>query len=571
VSDSSSSKDPPPQREPRQLTLLGPPAPPPPSPPEDAQSQEPPPRRPALARGDVVAGRYRIDGRIGCGGMASVFLAHHVEIEAAVAIKVLDPELAALRGTADRFLLEAKASSLVHHPNVVAISDYGRLDEGLPYIVMEYLVGEDLEDVLRRTGPMPWSRVRGIALQVCAALQAAHDVGVIHRDVKLQNCFCQAGTGGQDFIKVLDFGIAKVTEDLLADRRALARTTEGIVVGTPDYMAPEQGRRGTIDHRADIYSLGVVLFHLVSGRLPFTAKHPIEQMAQHIYEEPPAPSEIRPGIDPRVDALILRALEKNPEDRFASMSEFADAIERLETTSTAVIAVRSDPPPPLRRGRAWAMLGGSALLALLAVVWATRSPEVAVSLPRPRDVPVPLAQSEVEPPEAPTVAAPLPEAAVAAPMEHVEDAAQEVVVPVETIGPMPAPTLVVEPTSSIEGSIDGSIEGQTLQDVLRRFDDDDADELVVPEPAELVSEPSRPRSRAKSKASKTRAKAKRRSLPKASEAPAPETSPHDAASRPKPEPSASDTAPSGTTTPRVQKPDAGSPFRPVDPLKNPYD
>jgi serine/threonine protein kinase len=548
MSDGSTPGPKPDRREPRQLTLLGPPARPPPDPPKEARAPDggadeaggEPQRVPALARGDVVAGRYRIDSRIGIGGMASVFLAHHVEIEAAVAIKVLDPELAALRGTADRFLLEAKASSLVHHPNVVAISDFGRLDDGLPYIVMEYLVGEDLEEVMRRTGAMPWSRVRGIALQVCAALQAAHDVGVVHRDVKLQNCFRQTGSGGLDFIKVLDFGIAKVTEDVLADRRALARTTEGIVVGTPDYMAPEQGRRGTVDHRADIYSLGVVLYHLVTGRLPFTATHPVEQMAQHIYEEPPPPSELRPGIDPRVEKLILRALKKSPDDRFASMRDFADAIERVDTGSTAVLAVPSDPPPQRRSGRAWAMLGSAALVAIAAVVWASRGADVNVALER-LEVP-----SEVEPIAA--VAAP---ARVATPVElpvqraiapEPESAPEVELIEPERMSAVPAATVVTEPAAP-------QLEAAGLGSALRRWAHEDD-----PPPPPRASK------------RRTRSRAKPRSVEAVPPSPAQEPS-----ELPAPPPVAKP-LPARQSTP-TKTPDAtsGNPFRPVDALKNPYD
>lgn len=501
-------------------------------------------RTPALARGDLVADRYRVDQRIGCGGMASVYLAHHVEIEAAVAIKVLDPELAAMRGTAERFLLEAKASSIVHHPNVVAISDFGRLDDGLPYIVMEYLVGEDLEDVLRRTGPMPWSRVRAIALQVCAALQAAHDVGVIHRDVKLQNCFRQAGSGGQDFIKVLDFGIAKVTEDVLADRRALARTTEGIVVGTPDYMAPEQGRRGTVDHRADIYSLGVVLFHLVTGRLPFTAQHPVEQMAQHIYEAPPVPSELRPDLDPRVDAVILRALEKNPDDRYASMQELAEAIERIETSSTAVLAVSSQPSAPIRARRAGAMLGGAALVALLAVLWAARDGEPG---PPPPPAPIPSAPAPAPAPtlieaEAPVqVAAPAVELPVATTITPSQ--ATSITVPEAA-----APVLVLEPAP---------LEATSLRAVLQRLgvtDDDDVAEVEEP-------------------ASETKRATRRRAKARARHAELPEPPQVSKPTRPAklPPPSEAPSRASPPTPSRAPEKPASDPFRPVDPLKNPYD
>lgn len=291
-----------------------------------------------LPLGMLVNGRYRIERVLGAGGMATVYLARHTEIGARLAIKVLHRSLAENTSAAEHFLNEARGVSRIQHPHVVAVSDYGKLDDGVPYMVMEYLNGEDLESILTRDGPLPWSRVRTIARQICEALGAAHLQGVVHRDVKPQNCLRQEHAQFGDFIKVLDFGIAQVGEDAQLSSSRWARTPRSIV-GTPEYMAPEVGAGGEVDHRADVYSLGVTLFSLLTGRLPFESKDAWEQIEQHQTVDPPAPSAVAPPevlIDPRVDALVLRAMAKKPSDRYPSMASFAEAIDAIPAQPIAV-------------------------------------------------------------------------------------------------------------------------------------------------------------------------------------------------------------------------------------------
>lgn len=291
-----------------------------------------------LPLGTVVNGRYRIERVLGAGGMATVYLARHIEIGARLAIKVLHRSLAEIPSAAEHFLNEARGVSRIQHPHVVAVSDYGKLDDGVPYMVMEYLNGEDLESIVTREGPLPWSRVRTIGRQICEALGAAHLQGVVHRDVKPQNCLRQEHAQFGDFIKVLDFGIAQVGEDAQLSSSRWARTPRSIV-GTPEYMAPEVGAGGEVDHRADVYSLGVMLFSLLTGRLPFESRDAWEQIEHHQTVEPPVPSSVAPPeihIDPRVDALVLRALEKKPAARFPSMASFAEAIDAIPPQPIAV-------------------------------------------------------------------------------------------------------------------------------------------------------------------------------------------------------------------------------------------
>lgn len=329
-----------------------------------------------LPPGTLIRNRYRIERVVGIGGMAAVYLARHIEIGAPLAIKVLHESLAAIPAATERFLLESRAVSRIQNPHVVAISDYGRLSNGLPYMVMEYLQGEDLESLLEREGPLPWSRVRLMALQICEGLAAAHREGVIHRDIKPQNCYRQDGGRFGDFIKVLDFGIAEVVED--AHRSgSYVKVTPGLLAATPDYMAPELAHRQGIDHRVDIYSLGVTLFALLTGRLPFESQDASTLVRQHLTASPPRPSALIPHLGPRIDQLVLRALAKRPSDRYPSIAEFAEAIEAIDihddtdTLDVWTQTRRLDRPPARPMTLRWVvpmgmiMGGGVFLLAAL--------------------------------------------------------------------------------------------------------------------------------------------------------------------------------------------------------------
>ncbi len=293
-----------------------------------------PGRDPGELIGETLLERYRVERLIGTGGMALVYAGRHTAIDRKVAIKVLRRRFADEPDTVARFLREARASSLVRHEHIVEVTDFGTTDDGLVFMVMEYLEGETLADLLSREGRMPWSRVHGIALQLCDALHAAHRAGIVHRDITLRNCVRIRRGSNREYIKLLDFGIAKLLGPMMipgvapSDPRRL--TSDMDVFGTPEFMSPEQARRSMdADPRSDVYATGVLLYALLAGRLPFEAGSAAEVMARHIYDDVPPPSLHEPSLPSAVEAVILRALEKRPDRRFQSMAEFAAAIQAI--------------------------------------------------------------------------------------------------------------------------------------------------------------------------------------------------------------------------------------------------
>ena len=282
-----------------------------------------------LPVGTKLAGRYKICERIGVGGMSQVYRAEHTTITRQLAIKVLSGEFTRRPDVVVRFLQEARAASQVAHENVVEVTDFGETEDGRPFIVMEYLEGESLAATLLAEGPFSWGRTRGILLQILAALEAAHSRRVIHRDMKPGNCFRIRRHGTDDFIKVLDFGIAKVLRE---DGTGISLTAQGTVMGTPDYMSPEQCRGTKVDPRADLYALGVMAYEMLSGRLPFAAKHPVDVMHMHVFEEAPPIPEIAPDAEVPSAAMkvVKRAMAKEPDERFASAAAFAEAVRGID-------------------------------------------------------------------------------------------------------------------------------------------------------------------------------------------------------------------------------------------------
>lgn len=277
--------------------------------------------RPEDLIGSTLAGRYRILERLGEGGMATVYAAHHVTLDAKVAVKVLAPQLARDARQRKRFVREARSANRIVHEHVVRIVDFA--EDPMPYFVMEYLEGEDLAHRVHRCGRMPWPEVRAIALQVLSALDAAHSLGIVHRDIKPSNIFLTRRPDGRDFVKVLDFGVAKV-EDNSPEARGMTRTNE--VLGTVLYMAPEQALGGTVDARSDLYSFGIVLHQLVSGEVPFNGTNPFQVIHQHLQKEPPPlPSDAPPGLD----GVMARVLAKVPEGRPPSARALAYELERI--------------------------------------------------------------------------------------------------------------------------------------------------------------------------------------------------------------------------------------------------
>ncbi|MCY0994462.1 protein kinase [Nannocystis sp. ILAH1] len=302
--------------------------------------------------GSVLDDRYRIFGRLGVGGMGAVYRGEHVMLGTPVAVKVLLPQLAHDNEWVQRFLQEARAASQIRHPNIVQIRDFAASRAGVVYMVMELLEGESLADLAKREGPLPWPRVARLCEQVAEALAAAHARGIIHRDIKPANIFRLGGPDEPDVIKVLDFGIAKflATSDDDADN---PRTATGIMMGTPEYMAPEVLEGMRPDARADVYALGVMMYKLLTGRVPFSGGH-IAVAQQMVSGRPTPPSQVvRAGVyvASQVDALILRAIMREREARTASMAELLAAlracrdIEPLVHERPPAVEVKTAPRP----------------------------------------------------------------------------------------------------------------------------------------------------------------------------------------------------------------------------------
>ncbi len=341
----------------------------------------------------AAVGSYTVSRVVGQGGWGTVYLARHAAIGSKVAIKVLGAHLATGTDACRRFLQEAKASSAIDSDHIVKVLDFGQLGNGLPYLVMEWLEGRTLKDVLEAEPQLDVPRTLHITWQVARALSATHRAGIIHRDLKPENVFLLARDHDTEYVKVLDFGIAKLetmdggvahtmldsgSEKLGSPESAVAHTISGALLGTPYYMSPEQCAGGrTLDARTDIYSLGVMLYEMLTGLRPFTAPGFGEILVKHLTEAPRPPRSIAPTIPPAFEAFILRMLAKDPQQRPASMDEVALALEppgafpeeRAPDTADAPVA-----PAVARQGRprwllpALAALGLSALGILLALV-----------------------------------------------------------------------------------------------------------------------------------------------------------------------------------------------------------
>jgi serine/threonine-protein kinase len=284
--------------------------------------------------------------------MGAVYLAMHTVLEKQVALKVLHGEFARKADLVERFMQEAKAASRISHENVIDISDFGTTPEGLVFFAMEMLNGHDLHEEIARAriagARLPWHRSKKIFLQICAALTAAHGKGIIHRDLKPENVYLVEFLGEGDFVKLLDFGIAKLTEVGENDRK-LTRT--GMLFGTPEYMSPEQARGDQVDHRVDVYAMGCILFQLVTGRVPFEAENFMGVLSLHLTEPPPVPPpEVYDGIGaPReLGAVIARALEKDRAARWQTIDDLANAV-RAVCGEAPVIGGRSTGVVPAQR------------------------------------------------------------------------------------------------------------------------------------------------------------------------------------------------------------------------------
>jgi len=359
--------------------------------------------------GSVVDGRYEIDSILGEGGMGTVYRARHRVLGRQFALKVLRADLSRDSDLGVRFTREAKAAASISHPNVVQITDFGSLPSGQPYFVMELLVGESVNTVIHKGGPIPAARAVQMLLQIVDALASAHAAGIVHRDLKPDNIFVSTTSSGEELVKVLDFGLAKV-----AGQSRL--TKAGLVFGTPHYMSPEQASGGVVDERTDLYALGVVMYEMFTGRVPFEADTYMGVLTKHLYVAPTPPSVVlgKPADLGALEQVILRCLEKKPEKRYPSMAALATELKRvasfgdggeltiqpaepaeprvlhrladeLELPSTAEVELalgRGSQAPRLPPWAAGAAAGVGAAVVVFAI-WALRARSAPSSVPEP--------------------------------------------------------------------------------------------------------------------------------------------------------------------------------------------
>lgn len=297
--------------------------------------------------GQLIHDRYRLLRMLGRGDMGTVYLAQQVDSPHKFLVKLLDPRYAARTDVAAGFLQEAEAVSRIEHDNILDITDFGTTDDGVAFLVTEQLRGESLAATCKREAPLSWARARHIMTQLCRALQAAHEAGVVHRNLGLDTILRSERNGDPDFIEVLDFGLAKLKSG------GVRLTRTGAVLGSPNSMAPEQARSAPTDARTDVYAAGVVLYALLCGHLPFFAKSFVGMRNQHLFARPEPPSTRAPaaGITHEMDAVVLRALAKEPRNRFESIAHMQAAIEAVGTGAGPVELLeggdtREDDEPP---------------------------------------------------------------------------------------------------------------------------------------------------------------------------------------------------------------------------------
>lgn len=280
--------------------------------------------------GETLAGKYRVEERLSVGGMGTVYRGTHILMGKKVAIKVLRPSLAADEKIVARFSREARAASKISHPHALSVTDFGEDEGGVVFLVMEFLNGRTLKQVIRDESPLPLSRAVEIMRQVGSALDAAHAEGVVHRDLKSDNIML-INASGADYAKVLDFGIAKIQETgELVDP---GLTSPDLIIGTPQYMSPEQcSQSERIDSRTDIYSLGIILFEMLVGHVPFFGDSPTVIMLKHLQEEPPSVLDERPDLPAGVATVVAKALAKRREERYQTASALIEDLVIAEGT-----------------------------------------------------------------------------------------------------------------------------------------------------------------------------------------------------------------------------------------------
>ena len=339
---------------------------------EATGSSSPTPDCDAKKPGTII-GNYCLLQLVGQGGMGRVYLAEHTRLQRKVAIKILRAEFASSPSSVQRFFNEARAVNQINHENIVEITDFVEGDGGETYCIMEFLRGRSLAALLVQENLLLVPRALGIALQICRALAVVHRAGIVHRDLKPGNVFLIERGGQQDYVKLLDFGVAKLGD--LSETEATQQTAAGTIIGTPEFMSPEQASGRSIDQRTDIYALGVMLYQMVTGAKPFTGKSFGELLVKHLTLVPPAPRTISTAPLPAaLDALIMQCLAKNPADRPSSMDALADLLRAV--SDQAAVPVEFFAAPVVRTHGSWrrvvtmAALGAAALLALITALLA---------------------------------------------------------------------------------------------------------------------------------------------------------------------------------------------------------
>jgi tRNA A-37 threonylcarbamoyl transferase component Bud32 len=401
--------------------------------------------------GEVLAGKYRIERVLGAGGMGVVVAAQHLQLDTKVAIKVLRPSMVEDREATARFAREARAAAKITNEHVARVLDVGALASGAPYIVMEFLEGEDLACWIQQRGPLPCPRAVDFVLQACVAVAEAHKAGIIHRDLKPSNLFCTRRTDGQFVVKVLDFGISKRIDA----EAGVSVTRTNTVMGSPLYMSPEQLRSTRdVDHRTDIWALGIILFELLAGRVPFDGETFTEVAVKASTEPPVSIRRLRPDTPPGLEAVIEKCLAKAPNDRYADVAGLAAALAEFGSRQARSLAERvagiAAPAPEIAGPSRFAVTSGSLPSALassaLSRAPARRGPMIALAVAGVAGVAIALgayvriAQHAAP---APTANAPL----VAAPAAGAPPAASESPEPAPSAPPAVAPAAAPSPAA----------------------------------------------------------------------------------------------------------------------------
>lgn len=304
----------------------------------DATIFDSPPADPLV--GHTLDGKYRLEERLGVGGMGTVYRARHLLIDRPVAVKVLNRLFVEDEAARTRFRREARAAGRLQHPNAVTVTDFGESQDGYVYLVMELLEGRTLRDVLAKEAPLDVARSVALMLQVSAAVAAAHEAGIIHRDLKPANIFVVQHPEVPAVVKVLDFGIAKLASELLDDEDSLTLTQVGAMIGTPRYMSPEQCDGLDLTPAADVYSLGCILYEMLTGTVPFSGATPLAIAVRQTSEIPRSPRDFVPSIPAALEEVVMHTLEKGPEDRPANAAAFHEELlataERLGLEHAAI-------------------------------------------------------------------------------------------------------------------------------------------------------------------------------------------------------------------------------------------